>query len=145
MKHQTGLISPRSLPSPHALSPIPSPGDDSSDWGEGVRVRGHSACQICKLGERGGFRGPFNGVARGTSNVRRVCTRRTGERGSAILIVLILLVLMTALVVSNCLALHFLKRELKLVEQKQKQQTSQVVRGPQAPQPNPAPPPKPTP
>jgi type II secretory pathway component PulK len=41
------------------------------------------------------------------------------RRGSAVLIVLVLLTLMAAIVVSNNLTLHHLERNLRLIERKQ--------------------------
>jgi hypothetical protein len=52
-------------------------------------------------------------------NVYRLQSKPTAERGSAVLIMLILLVLMGVIMVSNGIVLRQLKRELKLIEAQQ--------------------------
>jgi len=51
---------------------------------------------------------------------------QSSESGSALLIILILLGLMTALMVSNSVILHRLKVELQLLEQKQQRSPATV-------------------
>ncbi len=57
---------------------------------------------------------------------------RSGEAGSALLVVFILLTLMVVFVVSQSLTLHHLKRELRLIERRQLQR-HEAVAGAKAP------------
>ncbi|MEK7686068.1 MAG: hypothetical protein AAB466_11660 [Verrucomicrobiota bacterium] len=52
---------------------------------------------------------------------------RSGEAGSALLVVFILLTLMVTFVVSQSLTLHYLKRELRLIERRQLQRYEAVA------------------
>lgn len=52
---------------------------------------------------------------------------RSGEAGSALLVVFILLTLMVTFVVSQSLTLHHLKRELRLIERRQLQRYEAVA------------------
>lgn len=67
----------------------------------------------------------------------RIDRRRVGkparERGSALLIVMILLLLMTVVVLSNSLVLRHFKRELRLLEQQQKEKFQNGIPRPRPP------------
>ena len=45
--------------------------------------------------------------------------RRRGHRGSAVLVVLVLLAVMSAMIIANTHTLHALKEELKLLNERQ--------------------------